>query len=662
MVVLTGVDGDAVVPLGVGRCGAVQRALAWIGEMTLLDADVERDGDRIDLLAVLEAVKAASAALQARVTADFVVSQTAAAQELAAADVSVVGMVRPELRPEVVRRSVCGQVALARREAPDRGSVLVNLARALTADLPGTLAALTAGVISEYRALLVHRETACLSSELRREADAALAAVLPGLGNRQVGERAREQALRLDPEAAKGRVRAAVGGRRVTVRRAPDAMAYLTALLPAGAATVCVRSLERHADATIAAGAEGADRPDGPVRPDGTDRSGAVGPRGRGAVMADEFVARLTRGVITGCDELGAPTGEPGNPTDRSDRADRGSAAPSVPPDPTCPGRAEAGAEPSADRAPDDSDGSLGLLVHLVMTDRALFGGDVEPAQVIGYGPIPAEVARRMVAAGLGPRARTWITRLFTDPETGRLAAMDSRSRLFPDSLKGFLLVRDRQCRMPYCGAPARHADHVVPHAHGGPTSVANGQCTSVNCNLLKEAHGWSAAPAADGTITVRTPTGHRYRSDEPPPPHSPPWDTPAPDRPARPGPQSGRGSHAGDATAPVGSDPPPQQDTEPAEWERILEAALAGADEADPASPQIPETRVGKRLPPDGFRIPRTVTALRRKLPRDQPGRKRGRRPRPPARGRPAPIDPTIARRRLDLLSQIREGTVNRR
>src|SRR6478735_3910149 len=155
-------------------CGAVAKARAWIAEMASLDADVDQDGDRIELLLAMEAVKAASAAVQARVTADFVESQTAAAQELAEAERSAVGLVPSALEPSVVRRSVCAQVALARRQAPDRGAVLVNLAQALTSDLPATMAALTAGVTSEYRALWVHRETGCLSPGLRREADEAL--------------------------------------------------------------------------------------------------------------------------------------------------------------------------------------------------------------------------------------------------------------------------------------------------------------------------------------------------------------------------------------------------------------------------------------------------------------------------------------------------------
>jgi len=577
-------------------CGAVAKARAWIAEMASLDADVDQDGDRIELLLAMEAVKAASAAVQARVTADFVDSQMAAAQELAAAELSAVGIVPHGLRPNLVRRSVCAQVALARREAPDRGAALVNLAQALAADLPATMAALTAGATSEYRAMLVHRETACLSSNLRREADAVLADALPRMGNRQIGDRAREQALRLDPDAARRRIREAVGGRRVTLRHAPDAMAYLTALLPAGSATMCLRSLERAADSTIAGGGN---------RRDDTGRN-----VGRGALMADTFADRITQGLIAGCDELGAPTGRPESGTEPA---------------------------PSAQRRVGRSDGSSDLLAHLVMTDRAMFGADDEPAQLIGYGPIPAELARRMMAADLGLKARTWIRRLFTEPGSGRLAAMDSRSRFFPDSLKEFLLARDQQCRMPYCGAPARHADHTVSHARGGPTSAANGEWTSVNCNVFKEAYGWAADPSPDGTITVNTPTGHRYRSDEPPPPRSQPWDG----SPGRGAPAVDGGSTASGANA------------ELAEWERILEQALPAAEQSEPDPSRPDPSRPGTAE--TGGWAPRPPG-------RDGPGRMRARRRRPPARSRPRPIDTAVARRRLELLSQLRQSMVNRR
>lgn len=42
---------------------------------------------------------------------------------------------------------------------------------------------------------------------------------------------------------------------------------------------------------------------------------------------------------------------------------------------------------------------------------------------------------------------------------------MDSRARLFPAGLRRFIRARDDTCRTPYCDAPIRHLDHIVPPA-----------------------------------------------------------------------------------------------------------------------------------------------------------------------------------------------------
>ena len=39
------------------------------------------------------------------------------------------------------------------------------------------------------------------------------------------------------------------------------------------------------------------------------------------------------------------------------------------------------------------------IELHLVMTDRTLADKDSEPAHLVGYGPIPAPVARDLVTA-----------------------------------------------------------------------------------------------------------------------------------------------------------------------------------------------------------------------------------------------------------------------
>ena len=170
------------------------------------------------------------------------------------------------------------------------------------------------------------------------------------------------------------------------------------------------------------------------------------------------------------------------------------------------------------------SSGAGGININLIMTDRTLLGDDDEPAHLTGYGPIPAALARALIAGQADHTTRTWVRRLYTDPHTGQLAAMDSRQRLFPQAAKDFLLARDHTCRTPWCDAPIRHLDHITPHHQGGATSVDNGQGLCEACNHTKEAPHWRSYTTPGGTITTRTPTGHTYPSHPPPPPKSPPW------------------------------------------------------------------------------------------------------------------------------------------
>ena len=104
----------------------------WVARLSVLDAGVG-DGERVDQLRLLEELKGAAAAAQARVTVDFAGSQV-------------------EADPAQEGRGVAAQVALARRDSPHRGARHVGLATALVAEMPHTLAALSRGQISEWRA------------------------------------------------------------------------------------------------------------------------------------------------------------------------------------------------------------------------------------------------------------------------------------------------------------------------------------------------------------------------------------------------------------------------------------------------------------------------------------------------------------------------------
>lgn len=167
--------------------------------------------------------------------------------------------------------------------------------------------------------------------------------------------------------------------------------------------------------------------------------------------------------------------------------------------------------------------GAPQIHLHLILTDRALLGVSNEPAELVGHGPVSADMARRLAVLGAGRAddARTTIRRYITDPVHGRLADCDPRVRSFPDVMKEFLMVRDRTCRTPWCGAPIRQYDHLDRHSDGGATTVDNGQGLCQQCNLVKESGSaeighWSSSRGRDGDIITTTPTGHRYVSPEP--------------------------------------------------------------------------------------------------------------------------------------------------
>ncbi|NWL33579.1 HNH endonuclease, partial [Paenarthrobacter nitroguajacolicus] len=202
------------------------------------------------------------------------------------------------------------------------------------------------------------------------------------------------------------------------------------------------------------------------------------------------------------------------------------------------PTRGQVMADTLVERVTGTPGGISGINLDLVMTDRTLFQGDSEPARLKGYGIVPAEWGREIVGSGrtgkdhagtLDAEFSVWLRRLYTAPATGELLSMDSKARLFPTRLRRFIETRDDTCRMPYCDAPIRHIDHVLPWRSGGKTNLANGAGLCEACNHTKENPGWTSktvhADVHGGTHTleISTPTGHSYQSKAPPlPGHRP--------------------------------------------------------------------------------------------------------------------------------------------
>lgn len=123
----------------------------------------------------------------------------------------------------------------------------MRLALALCREMPHTLAALEAGELSEWRAQIVVRETATLTSEQRSLVNAEVAGdssqPVSGLGDRELGRRVWAVAYRVDAASVMTRAAKAQADRRVTIRPAPDTMAYVTALLPVAQAVAAHAAL-----------------------------------------------------------------------------------------------------------------------------------------------------------------------------------------------------------------------------------------------------------------------------------------------------------------------------------------------------------------------------------------------------------------------------------
>ncbi|BBG04445.1 MULTISPECIES: HNH endonuclease [Pseudonocardia] len=156
----------------------------------------------------------------------------------------------------------------------------------------------------------------------------------------------------------------------------------------------------------------------------------------------------------------------------------------------------------------------LGIVIGVDELVDPAAGGT---AEIVGHGPVPAGIARDVLA---GTQGRRWWRRLFTRPAGGPLVGADPRRRFFGGVLAELVRIRDGdRCRDPYCDAPARHVDHIVPARRGGPTSLVNGRAVCVRGNLVRELPGWSVELVRDGlggtphTVRTTTPTGHTYLS-----------------------------------------------------------------------------------------------------------------------------------------------------
>jgi Domain of unknown function (DUF222) len=151
--------------------------------------------------------------------------------------------------------------------------------------------------------------------------------------------------------------------------------------------------------------------------------------------------------------------------------------------------------------------------VNVTVDLPTLLGLQDSPAELAGYGPIPAPLARALAADG------RW-RRMIVNPMTGALIDL-GHTRYEPSAeLSRFIKTRDPVCTFPTCNRAAERCegDHTrrfnPDHPSGGRTDRANLGPLCASHHRLKHEAGWNIRRhPTTGHVTWTSPTGHRYES-----------------------------------------------------------------------------------------------------------------------------------------------------
>ncbi len=454
------------------------------------------------------------------------------------------------------------------------------LAHDLLTRLPEVHAAMDAGQLDEPRARVFSEWTAGLSDDQARAVCATLLPRVRKLTTGQLIEQLKKLAISIDPDWARRRYEQAIAERKVVGYRNPDGSANLTGYnLPLDR----VAAASGHIDALAKTAKRAGD------------------PRPLDHIRADLFLS-MTDGTYSGLDDAaiidllttvstpdadprnnngddrpddGVPDGGPrGNGADGNGPDDSG-------PDDSGPDDSESAGADSKSSVPGDVPSQpvrSGVGMELRVRLSTLLGRDRYPAELAGWGPVHAELARELTAtlgsaqwrftltdehgrlthsattttrpAGSPPRSAACraivelqapteqLRDLAVDPTAAQgWAAVvldltrqldnhlhqdryrtDAARRLPGAALRRELEIRDRYCAMIGCRATAHTTDkdHTLDHAKHGPTTDANLGNICRHDHRLKHEGGWTLHQPKPGAFHWTSRLGHTYH--RPPP------------------------------------------------------------------------------------------------------------------------------------------------
>ncbi|MCG2620294.1 HNH endonuclease [Arthrobacter sp. I2-34] len=158
-----------------------------------------------------------------------------------------------------------------------------------------------------------------------------------------------------------------------------------------------------------------------------------------------------------------------------------------------------------------DAGPAAGIRAEVMVTVPVftLLGLDEEPAELEGYGPVPADVARVLCANAPS------FHRVLTHPETGVRLSWGRTTYRVPQDLARVVRHRHPVCTFAGCrrGAGTCELDHTVAFADGGETALDNLGPACKHHHRLKHMAGWMAAQSPGGNFTWISPAGYPSRT-----------------------------------------------------------------------------------------------------------------------------------------------------
>ena len=387
-------------------------------------------------------------------------------------------------------------VATALRLSPVTAQMRIDVARTLTNHLPETCSALAQGDISAAHATLIARESAeaikrGIEPEALREIEAKAVAFSEFHTPAQVGRKLRSLIAQHTPEEFEIAREIAYDSRSVSLHHEGDGMSTVIALLPAEDAQtlfLAINSWIEYEDSKNPINVIDDfkyDALNGSVEAKAyNSQADSLKDESKDAKFGESSVNRSSS-------SRERVTNSSGNRTMNMKRADALAAI-----------AADFLGRISADYTPHRRPVTLNVTIDL----PTLLGLKENPANLAGYGPIPASIARELASDG---RWRKFIT----DPSTGALLDVGRDMYIPPQYLVDFLSARDRTCRFPGCSQPARvcDIDHAISWEEGGETNPSNLGLLCRRHHRMKTHGGWKLESNPDGSCIWKSPDGKEF-------------------------------------------------------------------------------------------------------------------------------------------------------